>query len=186
MADQAIRASDAVFNEVIGDRQHRPDKSLVAVDHFILNGLTIALRGQRPTDKTTFGANRYNYGILDHLRLNQTEYFGAEIFRSVGPAQAAAGDLITAQMNGFHPGGMHPDFVARPRCGGLRNIARRKLQCVYRLLVVEVIVAAQRCQNQVFDRADQAVSVEALHLFQPELQLLFNFFAACFPITDIR
>ena len=65
--------------------------------------------------EAALGADRHDHGVLDLLRLDQAEDFGAEILRPVGPADAAARDLAEAQVHAFDARRIDEDLVERPR-----------------------------------------------------------------------
>ena len=67
--------------------------------------------------EAALGAHRHDHGVLDLLRLDQAQNFGAEILAPVGPADAAARHLAEAQMHAFHLGRIDENFAPGARRG---------------------------------------------------------------------
>ena len=102
-------------SDIVGDVEQRRDEHLVGGDAFGLDGFARAAGRQIFRHEAALGADRHDHRVLDVLRLDQAENFGAEILRPVGPANAAARHLAEAQMHGFDPRRIDEDFVERPR-----------------------------------------------------------------------
>ena len=52
-------------------------------------------------EEAALRADRHDHRVLHLLRLDEAKHFGAEILRTVGPADAAARHAAEAQMHGF-------------------------------------------------------------------------------------
>ena len=119
-------------------------------------------------DETAFGADRHDHGVLDVLRLDQAEDFGAEILRPVGPADAAARHLAEAQMHALDPRRIHEDLVKRPRQRHFVELAAGKLHRneVPSAAVGAIKIGADRCLDGVDEAAKDAILVEAVDRLQ--------------------
>jgi len=113
--DHAGRVDDPVVDDVVGDRQQRADEYPVGFRAF--GKPRIAARHGRELlgEEAALGAGRDDHGILDHLRLHQTENFGAEVVAPVRPAQSAARDRPAAQVDTLDARGINPDLAPRHR-----------------------------------------------------------------------
>ncbi len=85
--------------DIVGDVEQRRDEHFVGGDAFGLDGLARTAGRQIFRHEAALGADRHDHGVLDVLRLDQAEDFGAEILRPVGPADAAARHFAEAQMH---------------------------------------------------------------------------------------
>ena len=75
-----------------------------------LEGLAAAFRRRSFDHEPALGPDRHDQRVLDHLRLHQAEHLGPEVLGPVRPAQAAAGHLAPAQMDGLDPRRVHEDL----------------------------------------------------------------------------
>ncbi len=89
------------IDDVVGDVEEAGDERPVtrqALGAELLGG------GGRPLrEETALGPRRHDYRVLDHLRLHEAEHLGPEILAPVTPAQTAAGDSPTAQVDTLDP-----------------------------------------------------------------------------------
>src|SRR5262249_59883287 len=67
------------------------------------------------------------HGVLDLLRLDETEYLGAEVLRPVGPADAAARHLAEAQVHAFDARRIDEDLEQWARQRHQLELAAREL-----------------------------------------------------------
>src|ERR1019366_8351101 len=82
-------------------------------DAFLHEGVTVGGRRRLLQHEAALRADRHDDRVLHHLRLHQAEYLGAEVFRPVRPAQPAARDLATGQVDALEARRVHEDFVQR-------------------------------------------------------------------------
>ena len=102
--------------DVVGDVEQAGDEQLVAGDALGAAGLAVGggiAGGQRGPleDESALGAHRHDDGVLDRLRLDQAQDFGAEVVSTVRPAQATAGHRSEPQVHAFDPGRVDEDLV---------------------------------------------------------------------------
>ena len=102
----------------------RPLMNMLVAGHaFGQHGIALAA-GRRPLDEeAALGADRHDHRVLDHLRLDQAQYFGAEILAPVRPAQAAARDRAEAQVHAFDARRVDEDLAVRARLRQVRHAA---------------------------------------------------------------
>jgi hypothetical protein len=86
---------------------------------------------------------------------------GAEVLAPVGPADAAARDAPSAQMNAFHARAVDEDLDQRPRRGKLVDGAAVDLEGDP--LLVLPVVGAQRAAHGIEEAAQDAVFIERGH-----------------------
>ena len=116
--NDAIRMHDLFIDDVVGDRQQRPDEHLVACLAFGGPALAIERRiGKLLGIEATLRAGRNDDGILHALRFHQAENLGPEIVAAVGPAQASARHWARAQVDALHAARIHEDFSPGDRLG---------------------------------------------------------------------
>ena len=106
-----------------------------------------------------------DHRIFHRLRLHQAEDLGAEILFSIGPADAAAGDLAGAHVHGLDPRTVDIDLKKRPRPRQQIDFAAGELDgqiglCFARRRFLE-IVRAHGPENESQKRAQDAVLVQA-------------------------
>ncbi len=65
-----------------------------------LDGLPVALR-QLARYEAAFSALRNDHDVLDLLCFREAQDLGSKVLRPIGPAQAAAGNRASTQMNAF-------------------------------------------------------------------------------------
>ena len=88
--------NDFALNHVVGEIQQAAQEGLIARHTFLHGGLAVTGRWRGFQNESTFGADWHNHRVFHHLCLYQAQYFGAEIFRSIRPAQTAARHFATA------------------------------------------------------------------------------------------
>src|SRR5699024_5688531 len=118
VAHHPFGRDDLITGTVVGDLEHPADEGAVGRLPRLHPGTAVLGRvGKLLGIEPALGPGGDDDGVLDHLRLDQAEHLGAEIFPSVAPAQAAPGDLAEAQVHPFDRGGVHPDLRGRYRAG---------------------------------------------------------------------
>ena len=156
--------------EIVGDVEQRRDEELVGCGAFGLDRLARPADGQELRHEAALGADRHDHRVLDLLRLHQTENFGAEVLRPVGPADAAARDLAEAQVHALDARRIDEDFIERLGQRQAVDLLALELDRDQRLglagVVELIIVGADRRLHRVDEVADDAVLVEALDVPQ--------------------
>ena len=92
---------DLAVDEVVGDVEQAVDEHAIAGDAFGEHGIALAGRRRALDEEAALRADRHDDRVLDHLRLDQAQHFGAEILAAIRPAQAAARDRAEAQVHAF-------------------------------------------------------------------------------------
>ena len=150
VADRLRRHEDVAQQPVVGQVQQSGDEQ--PVDRLALGGNHLArgFLGNQFADETALGACRHDDRVLDHLRLDQAQHFGAVILHPVGPAQAATRHRAAAQMHAFEAARENIDFAERPwlRQERKRSAVELEDHRVAALRILE-IGGAQGCQHQV-------------------------------------
>ena len=121
------------FNQVIRQIQQTPDKDLIASNTLSLDLFSADFLMQIASDKTAFSTDRYDHRVLNLLRLNQTQDFGAEIFLAIRPAQTTAGDLATAQVHTLDPWTVYVGLKHRNRTRNIADLPRAQFKAHIRL-----------------------------------------------------
>jgi hypothetical protein len=111
----AGRRLDLAIDQVVGQIEQAANEGRIAGDSLGLKGFPVSRRWQALADEAALRTERNDDGVLDHLRLDQTEDFRAEVLHAVGPAQTAARDPGTAQVHAFDALAVDEDLVQR--CG---------------------------------------------------------------------
>src|SRR5688572_22544215 len=83
--DDALGMDDPVADDIVGDREQGADEDAIGFGAFRHPGVAIRRRRQLLGIEAALGAGRHDHRVLDHLRLHQPEYLGAEIIAPVGP-----------------------------------------------------------------------------------------------------
>ena len=91
--DNLYRRGHLAFNEIIGNVKQAAQKILVAGHAFLQIRVTVSGGWCGFQHESAFGTNRYDDRVFNHLRFDQAQHLGAEIFRSIRPAQAATRNL---------------------------------------------------------------------------------------------
>src|SRR5215813_3024708 len=99
VANDRWRMLDAAADTVVGYVEQSRDELPVPVPKLTLH----RARDSAFEDEATLRADRHDDGVLEHLCLHQTEDFRAEIVGAIAPADAAAGDAPSAQVNPLEP-----------------------------------------------------------------------------------
>ena len=164
---------DLAGHDVVSDRQKGADIGLVGFRAGREDRVAGAARRQALRVEAALRADRNDHGILDLLRLDETQHFGSVILRAVRPADAAAGHLAEAQVDALDLRTVDEDFTEGL---GLRQAVdlmrvelegeRGERQAVKPLLE---IVGAQRGADHIHVAAQDPVVVEAWHGRQPLL-----------------
>ena len=101
----------APADDVVGEVEQTADELAVAGHTF---GTELVGAGRGPLqDEAALGAGRHDHRVLDDLRLDEPEDLGAEVFASIAPPDAAAGDPAVAEVNSFDAWRAHPDLEHR-------------------------------------------------------------------------
>ena len=122
VADDVVRRHDLALDQVVGDVEQAVDEHAVAGDALGQLGIAIAADRRALDEEAALRADRHDDRVLDHLRLDQTQHFGAEILAAVRPAQAAARDRAEAQVDAFHARRVDEDFAVRHRLGQVGHL----------------------------------------------------------------
>ena len=175
MPHHIIRRHHLVAREIVGEIEQAADEELVGGDAFGRDRLAGAADRQPLRHEAALGADRHDHRVLDLLRLDETQHFGAEILRPVGPADAAARHLAEAQMHAFDSRRIDEDFVERPRRRQRGQLAAlildRDLRLRQTVLADLVEIGADRRLHGVDEVPQDAVLVEARHRLQRFLDL---------------
>src|SRR5262249_55272613 len=109
-------------------------------------------------------------GVLDHLRLDQSQNLGAEVFGAIRPAQASARNPPPAQMHSLEARRIDEDFGHRLRFGQPRYLRRIELEGEERSPPTRSVnapeVRARRGADQGEVLPQHAVFVQILHLIE--------------------
>ena len=122
VSDHLLRMHDLAIDQVVGDVEQSVDEAFVTGDAFGQHGIAIAAGGGTLGEKSAFRADRNDDGVLDHLRLDQSEDFGTEVFTAVRPAQSATRDRSETQMHAFDERRVNEDFAVRNRFRNIRHL----------------------------------------------------------------
>ena len=128
VADHAHRRHALALDEVVGDVEQSGDERAVARHAFGQPRLAVAGVGQLLAEEPALRADRHDDGVLDHLRLDESEHLGAEVVAAVGPAQATAGDRAEPQVHALDAGRVHEDLEPRSRLGQVGDGRRLHLE----------------------------------------------------------
>ena len=160
------RRQHDVAVEIVGDVEQGRDEDLVAGGAFAQHGLAVGAERDLPRHERALGADRHDDGVLDLLRLDQAEHFGAEILGPVGPAQAAAGDGAEAQMQALDARRIDEDLAERSRRGQAVDLGAVELDGERRAALAVAValegIGAHRGVDQIEDAPDDAVLVQRL------------------------
>ena len=108
-----MRRNDFAVDQVVGEVEHAANQGRVAGNSFCKEGVTVARWRQALANEAALGAERDDNGVFDHLRLDESQHFGAEVFLAIGPAQTTTGDGRATQVNAFHTHAVDENFVKR-------------------------------------------------------------------------
>ena len=108
-----MRRHDPAVDHVVGDVEQPAHERPVAGRDLGLQ--RVPAQGWRRHDEPALGADRHDDGVLDGLGLGQPEDLGAEVLRTVRPAQPAAGDGPAAQVHALDARGVDEDLEHGPR-----------------------------------------------------------------------
>ena len=107
------RGDDRAIDEVVRQIEERVDEQPVAANHLGLHRRTI---GEGPAHhESAFRSGRNDHGVLDRLRLHETEHLGTEILGALRPPDAASRHGAHTQVHALHDRGVDEDFVLRSR-----------------------------------------------------------------------
>ncbi len=156
--------------DVVGDVEQAGDEQLIAGDALGAGGVPVGRGvpgGQRwpLDDESALGPDRHDDGVLDGLRLDQTQDFGAEVVATVRPAQAAAGHRAEPQVHAFDPRRIDEDLVLGARQRQLVDqlgvqFDRQHVAGPGRTLACHKVIGAQRRLHQRREGAQDAVGVQ--------------------------
>ncbi|CRM91320.1 hypothetical protein [Pseudomonas sp. 22 E 5] len=167
--DVGRRHQGAVL-QVVGDVQQAGNEDAVARDALGRDLVPAAAQRQATRQEAALGAHRHDHRVLHLLGFYQAQYFGAEIFFTVGPAQAAPRHVTEAQVHAFNSWRVHKDFKLRHRLGQLGDGTRVELEAEVRLVLAVGVglieVGAQGGLDQVQVAPQDAVLVEHLNVVQ--------------------
>src|SRR5262245_38711093 len=171
MVHHARRSNDlAIRRNIVSDVEQCGNEQLVSRDSFRLHDVTRRALWHQLGHEAAFGANWYNDCVFDLLRLHQPENLGAEILRSVGPTDSAAGDLAKTQVHAFNARRIDKHLVERPRKRQVGEFAAFKLERDQRLQLAVILRLEVICSYRRLDRIDEttedAVFVQTFNLLQ--------------------
>ena len=106
--------------DVVGDVEQAGDEQPVAGDALVAGRVAVGggvTGGHRRLlhHEAALGADGHDDGVLDRLRLDQTEDLGAEVLAAVRPPQPAAGDVAEPQVHALDPRRVDEDLELRSR-----------------------------------------------------------------------
>ena len=169
----------AILVQIVGHIQKRVDEGLVGCDACFHELFAGGVGGHQLGKEAALGAHRHDHRILDLLRLDQAQDFGAEILRPVAPAQAAACDASEAQMHPFQRGGIDEDFPPGARRGQFLQPGgiefHRQGRTVASIGAWLEEIGAQHRVDHILETADDAVIVQRQHVLQRRRDALFDF-----------
>ena len=149
---------------------------MVACNAFIQHRLAVFWIGALFAHKATFGAIGHNHRIFHHLCFHQAQYFGAEVFHAVRPAQATTSHFGTTQVHALNAWAVHPNLKHRPRLRQKFNLARFNFHAQHRFVIAIGIllpeVGAHHRQNHRQHRIQNAVFIGIADV----IKLLFELF----------
>ena len=178
VTDHVQRRYQCAVFQVVGDVQQAGNKDPVAGNRLGLDFITAAAQRQAARHEAAFGTHRHNDRVFHLLGFYQAQHFGAEVFFTVRPAQAATGHVAEAQVHAFNPRRVDEDFKLRHRPWQLGDQVRVELEAEVRTVVTVAIrlveVGAQRGFDQVQVTTQDAVFVEHLHIVQGCQDRLFQ------------
>ncbi len=111
-ADHALRRHDlAAAVEIVGQVEQAIQERLVGAHRLGADGIDRTATRQGLGIESALGADRHDDGVLDLLRLDETQDLGAEVVLAVRPAQAAARHRTEAQVHAFDVRRPDEDFA---------------------------------------------------------------------------
>ncbi len=190
VAHHAAGGHNGALDDVVGDVQQAAEEQFVAGNALGHEGLAVTGRRCILQHEAALGSNRHDDRVLDLLGLDQTEDFGAEVFATIRPAQAAARHLATTQVHAFDPGRIHPDFKQRLGLGHARHFTRVELEAHIGLGSTVggglPQVGAQCGQHGGDKLAQDAVLVQTGHLSQGRVNVLLDLVLYCGTVAAVR
>ena len=111
------RRDDLLADAVVGNVEQSAQIILVAGDSFLHVGLALRRRRCALEYETALRSDRNDDSVLDHLRLDQSQDLGTEIFGPVRPAQSASRRFAAAQMHTLEARRVHKNLEHRLRLG---------------------------------------------------------------------
>src|SRR3546814_1079119 len=89
MNSHTLRVHDLAICYIVSDRKQRPNEYLITLLPFGEPGIAVhAGIGQQFGQEAAFGPGWNDDGVLQALRLHQSQYLGTEIVTPVGPARS--------------------------------------------------------------------------------------------------
>ena len=117
MTHHVGRRYHAAVLEVVGNVEQARDEDPVAGNALGLDLVAATAQRQTARQETTLGSHRHDHRVLHLLGLDQAEHFGTEVFFTVRPAQATAGNVAKAQVHTLDPRRVDEDLELRHRLG---------------------------------------------------------------------
>ena len=145
---------------------------MIAGDHLGL--LRLALGRQALDHESALRPDGDDHGVLDVLRLHESQHFGAEILAPIRPANAAAGDETHAQMHPFHARREDEDLEHGLGQGQLAQLLALDLEGQVFLELAAgaalVGIGAHRRRQGIPQRAQYPVLIRERHRLERSLQ----------------
>ena len=166
--------NDLALDQIVGDREQGADEDPIAFS--ALGKPCIALRGigQRLGIKSTLGARGHDHRVFNALRLHQPENLGAEIVAPIGPAQSAARDRTSAQMNAFNARAVDKNLAPRQRRGQTGDARRIEFERERLGRGGSEHIGAQRRADRRAEQPQDAIIINRDNAREPRVDRLFG------------
>ena len=171
MAHDILRRRHLRAMQIVGNGKQARNEIDVGVPAGFEDRITVAGREALGIE-AALGADRYDAGVLDLLRLDEAEDFRAVVLRPVRPAYAAARHRPEAQMHALHLRAVDEYFAPWPRTRQALNCRRIELQRQRAGLLLQrrhEVIGSQRTVNEVEETPENRVFVEIGDIFQRAL-----------------
>ena len=135
-------------------------------------------------EESALRADRHDDGVLDHLRLDQAEHFGAEIFAPIGPAQSAARDRPEAQVHAFDARRRRPRSRDMGAASADRRAARIELEADVVVMMRRPAAGSNWCAASRADTARKLRRMRSssrLSTFSSRMRIAAMIASICFP-----
>ena len=160
----------AVLVQIVGDVQQGVDENLIGGDAGFHELFAAGIWRHQLGKEAALGAHRHDHRILDLLRLDQAQYFGAEILAPVATSasrRARCGRSADARLP--RPGNRRKS-PARAGAPAARPAWRSRISSPWRARAIPSAVleevGAQHRVDHILEAADDAVVVQRGHIAQ--------------------